>query len=137
MYYNRSNAKNTTPLASNGKNLYSPNESTFKIETTRPYFSNFGDLAQPIVYSGSNFDNLLGSGSFTIIDNGILPDGAKVGTDISRVKIRLSTDSGATFSGGTFSLPEFQNFLADSANAGKSFTLAYTYAATDSQDINI
>lgn len=133
----KSSIEGNMPIAPNKEKLYSPNISTFKIETTRPYFSDFGDLSGTIVYSGSNFDNLLGSGSFKINDNGILTDGAKVGTDSSRVKVRISTDSGATFSGGTLSLSEFQNFLADSANIGKSFIVSYTYAATDSQDINI
>lgn len=60
----------TTPVASNGKNLYSPNESVFKFETTRPYFTNFGDIITDLSSSEvvADFENTLGTSSYDVTD---------------------------------------------------------------------
>lgn len=39
--------------------MYSPTVTTFKIETTRPYFTDFGNLSQEIDFNENNFVNIL------------------------------------------------------------------------------
>lgn len=82
----------STPLASNGKHLYSPNESVFKIEITRPYFADFGDISQTIDFDENTFEETLGEKSFSIHDNGMTIDGTPITASKDRVKLRLSAD---------------------------------------------
>lgn len=126
----------TTPLASNGKHLYSPNESVFKMETTRPYFSGFGDTSAIIQASAAlnDFDNILGLSSFTLTDTGIKPDGEAAGVDASRVRVRVSSDGGASYDARSYTLDELKADLEAKVLPIGQLTLAYTYAATDAQD---
>ncbi|MFU2164655.1 MucBP domain-containing protein, partial [Streptococcus pluranimalium] len=122
----------TTPIASNGKQLYSPNETSYKIEITRPYFTNFGDLATPVQFDEKTFDNDLGVNSFNVMDNGKLANGDDVTVDVTRVKVRL--DDGNGFTAKEYTLDELKVELSKAQNSDKTFQVAYTYAASDAQD---
>lgn len=122
----------TTPLASNGKHLYSPNEATYKLEVTRPYFTEFGDLATPVVYDEATFEQDLGVNSFIVIDNGKLANGNDVGVDVTRVRARI--DAGAGYTTAEYTLDKLKAELNKPEYYGKTVQVAYTYAGTDAQD---
>lgn len=122
----------TTPLASNGKHLLSPNETTYKLEITRPFFTQFGDLATPVVFNDATFAQDLGVNSFAVVDNGKLANGDDVTVDVSRVKVRI--DAGTGFSSVEYTLDELKAELSKAEYLGKTVKVAYTYAATDAQD---
>lgn len=122
----------TTPVALNGKHLYSPNETTYKLEVTRPYFTGFGTLSTPIVYDASTFEQDLGVNSFQVIDNGKQANGNDVGVDLSRVRARI--DDGNGYSSTLYTLDELKTELNQSKYYDKTVQVAYTYAATDAQN---
>lgn len=144
MYYNNLDSVNIrnatipvkTPKASNGKNLYSPNESVFKIEITRPYFSDFWNLNDEIIFKENDFDAKIWEKSFKILDFGYTKNWEKIWIDKSRIKIRLSED-GLNFSPEKYSFEELKKELKKDENIWKTFKIAYTYAASDTNDENI
>lgn len=144
MYYNGVDSVNirgtklnvTTSKASNGKNLYSPNESVFKIEITRPYFLNFWNLNDEIIFDEKNFDEKLWEKSFEILDAGLEKNWNKIWVDKSRIKLRLSED-GVNFSDKKFTFDELKQEFQKDENVWKTFKIAYTYAAKDANDENI
>ncbi|TXK47390.1 MucBP domain-containing protein [Lactococcus sp. dk322] len=137
MYTNGNTESNvTTPIAPNGYHLYSPNVSEFKIQTTRPFFKDYGDISKPI--DGSlDFDSSIGSGSFSIEDNGVQPDGSSIFTDLNRVRVRVSEDGGEVYSSKSYTLNELKQSLLNKELTSDTLTVAYTYASTDSQDENV
>ncbi|MDO4913361.1 MAG: SHIRT domain-containing protein, partial [Bifidobacteriaceae bacterium] len=110
--------------------LYSPNISEFSIQSTRPYFKDFGDTSTAIQYvpGASDFNSLLGLDSFKVADDGVNADGSAVGVDTSRVRVRI--DDSAT----AYTLDELKAELSKSSYAGKSVKLTYVYAGTDAND---
>lgn len=128
----------TTPVAGNGKHLYSPNESVFKIETTRPYFGNFGNLADEFTMTtaeaATNFDQSFGTNSFTVTDNGVNIQGDAVGVDESRVRVRVSTDNGVSYTAQAYTLAELKAAFENKTLPEGKLVLAYTYAAKDASD---
>ena len=129
----------TTPLAPNGYHLYSPNVSEFKIQTTRPYFSWTGDISNAIKISEANadFDDLLGSNSLQVTDNGVDSDGTPISVDLSRVRIRISEDGGSTYSNDSYTLNDLKALLTSGNITVPKIVIAYTYSATDSKTDNI
>lgn len=127
--------------ASNGKPLYSPNETSYKIETTRPFFKNYGDLAVEIALDQSGqtysdiFDQKLDVASFEIEDLGYEPNGAPIQVDESRVRVRISEDGGANYTATKYTLAELKAELALAKYSDKSLTLAYTYFAPDADKV--
>ncbi|MFZ2567707.1 MAG: MucBP domain-containing protein, partial [Blautia wexlerae] len=140
MYTNGNTETNvTTPLAPNGYHLYSPNVSEFKIQTTRPYFSWTGDISNAIKISEANadFDDLLGSNSLQVTDNGVDSDGKSISVDLNRVRIRISEDEGSTYSSNSYTLDELKTLLTSGNITIPKIVIAYTYSATDSKTDNI
>ena len=129
----------TTPLAPNGYHLYSPNVSEFKIQTTRPYFSWMGDISNAIKISEANadFDDLLGSNSLQVTDNGVDSDGTPISVDLNRVRIRISEDGGSTYSNDSYTLNDLKALLTSGNITVPKIVIAYTYSATDSKTDNI
>jgi len=114
--------------------LLSPNASEYKIEMTRPYFTEYGDLTTVKEYSASTFDSVLGANSFTILDNGINRDGSEVGVDVDRVRVRISYDGGTTYDTTPYTLTELENLLSTGKLIG-NIAIAYTYSAVDSDNV--
>ncbi|MEG0455851.1 MAG: hypothetical protein RR559_10990, partial [Bacteroides sp.] len=110
--------------------LLSPNVSTFTIETTRPFFSNFGDLSTIIYWDATkhaSFDTTLGGSSFTLTDNGIFSDGTAIGTDINNIRVFINAEATA------YTLAELPAALSDDSYANQDVTLTYTYTALDAK----
>ncbi|MFB0918552.1 MAG: Cna B-type domain-containing protein [Clostridiaceae bacterium] len=114
--------------------LLSPNASEYKIEMTRPYFTAYGDLTTVKEYSPATFDSVLGASSFTVLDNGINPDGSEVGVDVDRVRVRVSYDGGTTYDLPSYTITELEDLLSTGKLLG-NITLAYTYSAIDSDGV--
>ncbi|QIK86339.1 MucBP domain-containing protein [Erysipelothrix sp. HDW6B] len=111
--------------------LLSPNVSTFKIDTTRPYFTEFGNLNETIEIdynSMVNFDSLLGTESFIIVDDGVDTNGQKIDVDLSRVKVFVNSNEDA------LSIEELRDELLKPQYIGEEVQLTYTYAAADSSN---
>lgn len=57
------------------------------------------------------------------------------------MRARISEDNGQNYSSEKYTMSELKAKLEaltqDENNIGKTFTIAYVYAATDSQDVNI
>lgn len=126
----------TTPLASNGKHLYSSNESVFTIETTRPYFTDFGDLSSNLTSTTvlDDFEKTLGAQSFKVIDAGIKKDGESIGVDTSRIRIRVSLNDGTTYEDKAYTFDELKDAFVSKAFPVGEVKLVYTYAAPDAKE---
>ncbi len=126
----------TTPLASNGKHLYSSNESVFTIETTRPYFTDFGDLSSNPTSTTvlADFEKTLGAQSFKVIDAGIKKDGESIGVDTSRIRIRVSLNDGTTYEDKAYTFDELKDAFVSKAFPVGEVKLVYTYAAPDAKE---
>ena len=120
----------TNPTSTDLLKLYGPNISKFKIETTRPFFSDFGDLVTPTVYDPTkiDFNTVIGMNSFVLNDQGVDHSGDKIGIDVTRVRVRVNNQSTA------FTLAELEKELNKSEYAGQVVNLTYVYAAPDAQD---
>lgn len=124
----------------NGKKpeqLYSPNKSVFQIETTRPYFTNFGDLNihHKFDRTDTNLSRILneklGYDSFGIEDKGISKQGIPVGTNKQNVRVMVTLDG--EIKERNLSIDALSTSLLKHEYLNKELKLFYTYAGLDTQ----
>ena len=119
----------------NKENLYSPNKSVFKIETTRPYFTNFGNLSEvkEFKFNAENINELLtnqlGLASFGLEDNGIDKAGNKIGVDKNNVRVMITLDG--EIKERNLTLDTLNASLLKNEYLNKELKLFYTYAGLD------
>ena len=79
---------------SNKEQLFSPSKSVFQIETTRPYFKDFGDLSTTLKFTKTSlnmdFIGKLGLNSFELEDKGITSSGVEIGVDKTHVRAMIT-----------------------------------------------
>ncbi len=117
--------------------LYSPAKSVFQIETTRPYFTNFGDLTVAHKFDvtdaalAAKLTEQFGYDSFGLEDKGIDKDGFAIGTDKNNVRVMITLD-GAIME-RNLSIDALNASLLKSDYLNKELKLFYTYAALDTE----
>lgn len=114
--------------------LYSTTDAHFSIETSRPYFKNIKKVDTQ--YNSSQFDEMLGVSSFTIVDDGLNDDGSSVGVELNNIRVRVSDSEGKVLS-NSLNLDELKTFLGKEENKGKTVSLTYLYSAKDASEDNI
>ena len=115
--------------------LMSSNKSKFKIETTRPYFTTFGDLTKvnEFKFNDANINALLteqlGIDSFGLEDNGINKDGTKIGVDKNNVRVMITVEG--EIKERNLTLDTLNASLLKNEYLNKELKLFYTYAGLD------
>lgn len=117
--------------------LYSPNKSVFQIETTRPLFTNFGDLGVLNKFSTSEnlkakLDEKLGYESFGLEDKGVDKEGFPIGTDKNNVRVMITVEG--EIKERNLTIDQMLNSLSTNPDyANKEIVLFYTYAGLDTE----
>ncbi|HFU4453198.1 TPA: MucBP domain-containing protein, partial [Streptococcus suis] len=117
--------------------LYSPAKSVFQIETTRPYFTNFGDLTVAHKFDvtdaalAEKLTEQFGYESFGLEDKGIDKDGFAIGTDKNNVRVMITLDG--EIKERNLTIDALNASLLKSDYLNKELKLFYTYAALDTE----
>ena len=123
---------------SNKEQLFSPSKSVFQIETTRPYFKDFGDLSTTLKFTKTSlnmdFIGKLGLNSFELEDKGITSSGVEIGVDKTHVRAMI-TENGE-IKERNLNLNDLKNSLAKAEYLNKELKIFYTYAALDTNGID-